>query len=169
MGKKYTLVCDIDNCFTDSREWIALVREGMSRAEWDEYQEKVTMVKPNQPVIDLCVSTAEILPVTFITSREDRKDQRKHTIEQISEFSGGKIMIGAGSAHRLLMRKEYDYRPAPQVKEELLCRLVAEDYIPLCAIDDDEENCKMFAKYDLNTVLYKIENNEFVKYHKVGE
>ena len=164
--KQYVMICDIDNCYTDSREWYKVLPKdiGNNRELWDEFQSKVNLVKPNKPVINLCVATVEILPVVFLTGREDRHDHREDTIKQIEEFSEGKIKIN--NDNRLIMRKEFDYRPSEIIKNEMLVGVVKEGLIPICAIDDEVQNCELYKRYNIPTVLYKIDTNEFVKFHK---
>ena len=166
-NKRYVVICDIDNCFADSREWYRLVPPaGDDRSGWDEYQKHDDLCKPNKPVIDLICATADILPVFFLTGREDRKQNRHNTIIQIRDFSDGKIDMTVPCEHKLLMRSEFDYRPSDVVKEEMLHQMITAGCIPVTAIDDEELNCAMFKKYDIPTVLYDINTNTFHKYHK---
>ena len=166
----YVMICDIDNCFVDSRDWFKYVPEATDREGWDEYFKHDDLCKPNKPVIDLVCSTAELLPVFFVTSREDRKQNRHNTIKQIKDFSNGKIdMFDENSSHKLLMRAEFDYRESSVVKEEILLQIVNSGYTPIVAIDDDIHNCNMFHKYKIPTVLYDIEKNTFTKYQELVE
>lgn len=161
----YVIICDLDNCFTDSREWGRFIPETNDRKAWDDYLDMFYLCKPNQPVIDLVTCTAEILPVYFVTGREDRKQNRHHTIQQIKDYTKGAInMFDPKSHHKLLMRAELDYRPSQDVKEEILKLIVQSGHSPVVAIDDEEENCKMFCRYGIPTVLYKIDTNEFIRY-----
>ena len=78
MNKKYIVICDIDNCFTDSREWIKHVPnvdardKSVARDLWDKYQTYSFLAKPNKSVIDFVRTIAELAPIYFVTSREDR-------------------------------------------------------------------------------------------------
>lgn len=171
MAYTYAVICDIDNCFTDSREWNEYTPENQTdRAGWDKFLDMHYLCKPNKPVIDLVCATAELLPVIFITSREDRKDCRHNTIVQIKEYSKGLInMQDPTCHHKLLMRSEFDYRPSDVVKQEKLIEIVNSDYRPIVAIDDDVNNCKMFLSYRIPTILYNIETNTFKKCKFVGD
>ena len=83
---------------------------------------------------------------------------------QIKEYTDGKInMQDPKCVHKLLMRDEFDYRPAPIVKEEKLLQVIQHNYIPLVAIDDEIENCKMFMKYGMEVICYDIEKQLFKK------
>ena len=168
-NKKYVVICDIDNCFVDSREWFKLVPPaGDDREGWDEYQEHDDLCSPNSPVIDLMCATADILPVYFLTGREDRKQNRHNTILQIKEYSNGIIDMTVPCEHKLLMRTEFDYRQSDIVKEEMLKQMVAAGCIPVVAIDDELANCEMYKRYNIPTVLYDIDTNTFNKFHSAS-
>ena len=171
MSSIYAVICDIDNCFTDSREWNKLIpQNSTNRAAWDNYLDHYYLCKPNKSVIDLVCATAELLPIIFITGREDRKDNRHHTIMQIKEFSKGIVdMQNVDCHHKLLMRSEFDYRPAPIVKQEKLIEMINAKYIPIVAIDDEVDNCKMFLSYKIPTILYDIETDTYKKCVAVGD
>ena len=68
MDKKYCIICDIDNVFVDSREWIKeITPDCKSREDWDIFQSKMYLSKPNQPVIDLILSVYELITIMFLT------------------------------------------------------------------------------------------------------
>lgn len=162
---KYVIICDIDNCYTDSREWIKHVPESHDRKAWDEYQALHYLCKPNPSVINLLCATEEVLPIYFVTSREDRGDVKQYTIDQIEKFSNGKIKLTGKTHHRLYMRKEFDYRHSDVVKEEILKEIVSEKHIPILAIDDELTNCEMFKKYKIPTNKYDINTDTMTKYY----
>lgn len=164
--KMYCIICDIDNVYTDSREWIAQCpKEGAGRAEWDEFQKLAYLAKPNKQVIDYLLSVKDLTPIMFVTSREDRRDQRKIAVQQIEEFSDNMFCVGENCY--LYMRKEFDYRHSDVVKEDIVKGIVAEGWIPLLAIDDYDVNCEMFKKMGIPTNLYDIEKQEMIKYFEV--
>lgn len=168
---KFVVICDIDNCFADSREWFKIVPPANDDREgWDNYLEHDDLCTANKQVVDLVCATAEILPVFFLTGREDRKNNRKNTMQQIKEYSRGIIDLEAPlTEHRLYMRSEFDYRPSDVVKEEMLVEMVKNGLMPIVAIDDEERNCAMFKKYNIPTVLYDINEQKFIKYHGATE
>ena len=162
--KKYVVICDIDNCFVDSREWHKHIPEDNSRAGWDKCLDNINLCKPNEPVIAMVCATAALHPIIFITGREDRKNCRHDTIVQLKEFSHGVIdMQDPECPHKLLMRSEFDYRPSQIMKEEKLLEVIRNNCIPVIAIDDEIENCKMFMRYSIPTLHYDIETNDFKK------
>lgn len=167
--KRYIVICDLDNCYVDSREWVKFVPtvdvkdKSVARELWDKYQSFSFLAKPNKSVIDFVMATAEILPIYFVTSREDRKNSREDAIHQIEKFSEGKLKIG--DTHKLCMRKEFDYRASDEVKKDITIALMEEGCIPVVAIDDDELNCKMFAELGIPVKQYDINEDKFIKYY----
>lgn len=165
--KKYVVICDIDNCYTDSREWVKHVPKvegkdkSVSRDLWDKYQTFSFLAKPNKSVIDFILAIAELTPIYFVTSRENRKNSREDAIHQIEKFSNNRIKIG--DTHKLFMRNEFDYRPSSEVKKEITMSILADGCIPVVAIDDDESNCKMFAELGIPTKLYDIETDKLTE------
>lgn len=166
--RKYVLICDIDNCYSDSREWVKFVptitdtNKGLSRHLWDKYQEMSYLAKPNIPFIEYVLSICDLVPIYFVTSREDRHSSREDTINQIEKFSNGRIVVG--DTHKLFMRKEFDYRPAPEVKRDITLALLNDGCLPIAAIDDDPVNCEMFLSLGILTKQYDIETNTFVNF-----
>lgn len=169
MMTQYVIICDIDNCYTDSRDWVKFAPldvdekdKSVFRERWDKFQTLSFLAKPNKSVIDFLLSISELTPIYFVTSREDRREARKDAEHQISKFSDGKIVIG--DKHKLFMRKEFDYRASDIVKEEIIRHILDSGCIPVLAIDDDEKNCEMFCRLGIPTKLYNIETDTFQKY-----
>lgn len=168
MAKKYIIICDIDNCYTDSRDWIKLIPDVsmkdkcVARDMWDKYQTYSFLAKPNKSVIDFVLTMAELTPIYFVTSREDRKHCRADAEHQIDKFSDGRIKIG--DVHKLYMRREFDYRPSHEVKKDIVIGLMSEGCIPCVAIDDELENCKMYAELGIPVKQYDIETDTFIKF-----
>lgn len=163
---RYCVISDIDNVYTDSREWFKHVPQSNSREEWDHYHTLSTLCKPNKHVIDMLGSVADLIPIMFVTSREDRHNSRRDTIRHIEEFSNGRFRVGENCF--LFMRREFDYRPSADVKKEIVNSIVAHDFIPILAIDDDESNCEMFKSLGIPTNRYFIEDERMEKYFVVG-
>ena len=168
--KKYIVICDIDNCYTDSRDWVKhvpssdITDKAVLRSMWDKYQAMSFLAKPNKSIIDLLLSMSDLIPVYFVTSRENRKHSREDTIYQIEKFSDGRILIG--DTHKLYMRNEFDYRSSHEVKKDIVTSILAEGCIPVVAIDDDRDNCEMFAELGIPTKLYNIETDKLTEIAK---
>lgn len=153
------IICDIDNCFTDSREWIKLA-EGLGaddREGWDNYMKSAHLAKPNQNFIEFICRLVKLTPIYFLTGREDRLTLREDTINHITNFSNGELKLGENCF--LKMRKECDYRRSDVVKKEMLDEVIAEGYTPMSAIDDEAINCKMFKENGCGALLYNIEED----------
>lgn len=154
---EHVFVCDIDNCFTDSREWVKHAPSGNTREGWDKFLELYYLATPNKPFVDMVCSVAATMKIAFLTGREDRKQNRERTIKQIEEFSNGKIIVGENAI--LIMRADCDYRPSAAVKKDMISILADNGYTPVSAIDDEEENCEVFRKFGIPTIHYDIEKN----------
>ena len=167
---KYIVICDIDNCYTDSRDWIKhapqvdIRDKSVARDMWDKYQTYSFLAKPNKSVIDFVLAISDLIPIYFVTSREDRKSARADAEHQIYKFSNGKIKIG--DVHKLCMRREFDYRASDEVKKDITIALMAEGCTPVIAIDDEERNCKMYAELGIPVKQYNIEEDKFIKYYE---
>lgn len=158
IGRTLVIICDLDNCFFDSRALEKYVpKDKMSREGWDEFARHYDECIPNKRILDLVVPTEEIMPIYFLTAREDLSyiPVRETTIRTIYEASGGKIDLNDKNCHhKLIMRRQFDYRPSAEVKEDMLVSIVKEGFIPILAIDDDPANCEMFRKYEIPTKYY---------------
>ena len=160
--KPIAIICDIDNCYTDSREWIATAPinsgdKSTDRKAWDEYQTRDYLCKPNNPFIEYIVRLSQVTPILFVTSREDRKNSKADTIRHIEEFSDGKIKLG--DRHKLFMRREFDYRPSNEVKKDILITEIIPNYVPILAYDDELRNIKMYAEMGIVCALYDLTTN----------
>ena len=77
MNKKYIVICDIDNCFTDSREWIKHAPhvdardKSVARDMWDKYQNLSFLAKPNKSVIDFVRTIAELTPIYLLREKTE--------------------------------------------------------------------------------------------------
>lgn len=154
---KYCIICDIDNVITDSREWFPYVPTDGSREGWDNYQSLIhKYCKPNKHMIDVVASIIDLIPVLFVTSRENRGTHITDTIKQLDKFSNGKFKIGENC--HIYFREEFDYRHSDIVKKELLDEILDNtEYVPLIAIDDCMENCTMFKDAGITTLWYDID------------
>lgn len=158
------LIVDIDNCYTDSREWLKQVpqiteeNKGEARSLWDKFHSLSHLAKPNRSIIDLVSTLGFFFPVFFLTSREDRGDNREITKRQIEAFSEGRVKVEGNN--KLLMRNDCDYRPSDEVKQEMI-RTLLMDCEPVLAIDDELSNCRMLKRHKIPTYKYNIEKDWF--------
>lgn len=144
--KKEIIICDIDGCLIDTA-WIFDKAEGMKLFEkWDFFNRNANNHE-NKINFDLVALIDKLnffagYKIFFVTGRSDiiykdtlRMLKRLFTHEDIA----------------LLMRKEGDYSPSHEIKEQIINRL-KEEYKIICAIDDEPENCKMFKDNGILTM-----------------
>ena len=152
---KICAIIDIDNVYVDSRKWNEKLPTTNDRAKWDEWHANKELSKPNRPIIKLTKALHKFMPIFFVTGREDRNGLKEFTIKQIEKYSHDTIKIG--ERNKLFMRKENDFRPSAEVKEEILKKeILGKGYQPIIAIDDNKENAEMFRKNGITTRLYTI-------------
>jgi hypothetical protein len=150
-----SIIGDIDNVYSDSREWIKHIPKVSTREAWDKYHEKQYLAKPNKRMIRRIVEISKYIPILFVTSREDRHDMKKKTIEEIEKFSDNMIKIGP--LHKIYMRKDGDYDPSDVVKEDILLnKILPKGFNPIIAIDDEPANIEMYERHNIATKLYDI-------------
>ena len=164
-----TIISDIDNVITDSREWAKSApcceNDGVhNRKAWDYHHSQVHVVKLNNEIKyyyqDLI--NKGLKRIFFITSREDINGLRDKTIEQMQEFFGDMIGIENVSLY-LFMRNALDYRPAWVIKEETMLQKILPFYKVDLAIDDSLTNVQMFRAYNIETFHY-VDLTETMKF-----
>ncbi len=153
-GNNYCFIMDIDGVYTDAREWEKVIPKENTREGWDYYGSKVNLSKPNKEIINIAKGLQKLLPIIFITSREDRGSMREFTEHEIRTYSDGEINIG--THNKLFMRKNNDLRSSAEVKQELLDEVKKQGYKPVLAIDDSKENIDMFEENGIATKLYVL-------------
>lgn len=151
MRKRNCVICDIDGVLFDSRKWEEEVPKGKDREEWDNFEKKVYLCTPNKPFIDLIATVNKLIPVVFITGREESPFLFKETKKQIVKNSNFKLIPNINCY--LFMRKYKDYRDVEVTKEEIAKKVMTR-YNPIIAIDDDERNIKVYDKLKIPTLLY---------------
>ena len=157
-SKKNAIILDIDNTIVYDT-YKVLLPNNNTREEWNKFHENklyympecFKIIKNVQDLIQRFLYSFEEMPhVIFMTSREDTAQGiiKYNTLRTIKDFFG-ELHI----PYELLMRKENDYRPSAEVKQELLNQIL-ENYNVLFAIDDDDSNIQMFNKNKL--ITFKI-------------
>ena len=150
--KKNCIICDLDGVFFDSREWSKYVpKEKEDREGWDNFAEHVDCCKPNKPFIKTLAEVNKLIPVIFITGRENTEFLSKRTKKQILRASNYAFTPNINC--KLIMRRANDYRNVSDVKEEVVKKLLL-SYNPIVAIDDEIENIKMYQKHGIPTLYY---------------
>lgn len=166
---KYCIICDIDNVVIDSRKWVINPPKktrnrpwSVVRAAWDKIHSNMLRdCKPNRHMINLLLTVIPILPVVFITGREDRNNVRENTMKQLKVYSKG--IFEFGQNYFIYFREEGDYRPAHEMKEDIVKYLIEDtELVPLLAIDDEIDNCEMYSRNNIPYYLYDIESKRLI-------
>lgn len=146
---------DIDGVYTNSREWEKYIPKENTREGWDNYNKHTETSKPNEEMVNIAKQLQKLMPIFFITSREDRGNMREFSIKEIEGYSGDTIKING--KNKLFMRQENDFRPSAQVKQDILYKeVLGKGYKPVIAIDDSKSNIDMFKENGIGTKLYTI-------------
>ena len=152
---KICAIMDIDGVYTNSKDWEKYIPRQNTRLGWDMYNSHTEQSKPNMEMINIAKQLQKLMPILFVTSREDRGTMREFSIKEIEGYSGGEIKIGG--QNKLFMRKEHDFRPSAVIKQEILYKnILGEGYKPVIAIDDSKSNIDMFKANGIGTKLYTI-------------
>ena len=148
-NKKLCVIFDLDGVVFDSREWSLYAPEKKDdRQGWNRFAKHVYVCEPNPAIIDLIRQLSSVLDIIFITGRENSHFLRRATHGQIEKY------IGKNVKYRLFMRTYEDYRPAAQIKKEIMDEFVIPYYYPILAYDDEVENVKLFRSYGIPAVYY---------------
>ena len=149
-------IMDIDGVYTDAREWEKHIPKRDTRAGWDKYNSRLDTSKPNKEMVEIAKSLQKLMPIVFVTSREDTGNMRAFTKHEIESYSNGEIKID-GNKNMLLMRKEGDFRPSALVKQDILKQFILPKGLkPVIAIDDNKSNVEMFERNGIGAKLYTI-------------
>lgn len=151
------LILDIDNCVFDSREWEKYVPKENTREGWDNYHNHYFLITTNNEMIDfidkLSKQTFPLKNIYFITAREDIKNMRDITIEQLNSAFGN-LKCWKKINKYLYMRNACDYSPTYIVKNNILnTHILAKTKIDL-AIDDDIKNINMYRENGIISLHY---------------
>ena len=134
------------------------------RETWDEYHKKrkyysTKIIKPIRETIELIegyYNNSYTTPtVIFLTARENTHNGLilLNTYRFIRKyFKCFNNPQDFGRKYYLLMRKENDYRPSYEIKEEYLRDNILPYYKVILAFDDDESNKDMFLKNGITVI-----------------
>lgn len=153
---KICAIMDIDGVYTNATEWEKHIPKENNRQGWDNYNKHLETSKPNKEMVEIAKALQKLMPILFVTSREDTGAMRNFTKHEIESYSDGEVKID-GKYNKLLMRKENDFRPSAEVKQDILNQYIfPQGYKPVIAIDDSKSNIEMFKKNGIGTKLYTI-------------
>lgn len=151
------IIVDIDNVLMDSRipdKTQPNVRT--DKEAWVKWQPELAKCKPIEDML-LFIEVLKgyskgfsVFPefkIFYITSRESTDELLQITRNQIGYLVGGEPV--------LLMRAEGDTRPSAEVKRSLYESVIKGRYDVMFAIDDLEENIKMFKSLGIKTLQFR--------------
>ena len=153
---KVCAIMDIDGVYTNSKEWEKYIPKENTREGWDNYHAHYYTSKPNAEMVGIAKALQKLMPIFFVTSREDIGDMRLFSRAEIESYSAGEVKVD-GKYNKLFMRKKGDFRPSAVVKQEILYKdILGQGYKPVIAIDDSKSNIDMFKENGVGTKLYTI-------------
>lgn len=158
--------CIIDKCIiVDIDGTIALDKHGeiiptdFTREGWNDFHKYMDMYNadrfiPIWSTIDMvkCIvnNSFGTIAIFFVTAREDtgKGKIRDNTLELLTNYFPYVV------DEQLYMRAENDFRSSAEVKRDILLHDILPKYNVLFAIDDEEDNIKMFQT--LGITAYKV-------------
>ena len=153
MEKKKAIIVDLDDCLFDSRCMSKYFpKDPKNREQWDYFQSKIGECSVNKHILELLVGYARYNPhitILFVTSRENRGDSLAKTLNAIDGiFQAYKLE----AKYMLFMRPENCYDSSAKVKKDIYSSYIDGRCDVIFAIDDEEENIKMFKELGINTL-----------------
>ena len=158
--------CIIDKCIiVDIDGTIALDKHGeiiptdFTREGWNDFHKHMDMYNadrfiPIWSTIDMvkCIVNDSLgtIAIFFVTAREDtgKGKIRDNTLELLTNYFPYVV------DEQLYMRAENDFRSSAEVKRDILLHDILPKYNVLLAVDDEEDNIKMFQT--LGITAYKV-------------
>lgn len=150
--KQKAVICDIDGVLLDTAHIFDRIEKAglQGNDKWDFFNRHANDydVEIDSRVIEMLeVFALRGFRIIFMTARSSEIWKQtwvkiETSIAQYAQFSFG---------FELAMRDESDTRPSNEVKQDLLKKAQEFNSI-LCAIDDEDENCEMFAKNNILTL-----------------
>lgn len=158
--------CIIDKCIiVDIDGTIALDKHGeiiptdFTREGWNDFHKHMDMYNadrfiPIWSTIDMikCIVNDSLgtIAIFFVTAREDtgKGKIRDNTLELLTNYFPYVV------DEQLYMRAENDFRSSAEVKRDILLHDILPKYNVLFAVDDEEDNIKMFQT--LGITAYKV-------------
>jgi len=149
--KQKAIICDIDGVLLDTQHIFKRIETAQltGRDKWDYFNRHANEhdVVADSRIIELLESFAEKgFRIIFLTARMNEiESQTKAKIDASIGMYAEKIF-----PYLLLTRPTANAEDSHKVKE-VWVNLLREKYDIYCAIDDEKENCEMFAKNGILT------------------
>lgn len=156
--KDKCIIVDIDGTIALDKHG-EIIPTDFTREGWNEFHKHMDMYDadrfiPIWSTINMikCIvnDSLDTIPIFFVTAREDTGNGkiRDNTLKFIAEYFNWVV------GEQLYMRAENDFRSSAEVKRDILLHDILPNYDVLLAIDDEEDNIKMFQS--LGITAYKV-------------
>ncbi len=150
--KQKAIICDIDGVLLNTEHILnRAIIAGLANGDiWKFFNRHANDhdVMANPDIVEMLETFArQGYKIVFITSRS--AEIRKHTSAKIAMSIG--IYATRPFPFELLMRNIGDLRPSYEVKQDLMKQLQEKNSV-LFAIDDESENCEMYARNKVLTM-----------------
>lgn len=136
-GQQKTILLDIDGCCVDST-----ARSPLFKTDHDEFMAQHhtdKQIAAGAFIYGMIMGRADVRPI-FITGRDER--QRAVTLQILCKMFGPR-------SYEVWMRATGDYRPAAEVKLEMMIQRGLDPTSVLLAFDDDPEVVAMYRELDI--------------------
>lgn len=144
--KELATIVDLDGTLCNISERLHYIKAG-GKKEWDKFFGAIDQDIPNTWCATLVNSLfRDNRKIVYCTGRPDK--YREVTINWLKRYG-----LWEQCDNNLFMRMEGDYRQDYIVKEVLLDFEILTRFNPLCFIDDNEGNIKMFKNRGFKTLL----------------
>jgi len=150
--KQKAIICDIDGVLLDTEHIFERIETAQltGRDKWDYFNRHANEhdVVADSRVIEILEAFSERgFRIIFLTARMNEiESETKAKIDASIGLYAEKIF-----PYLILTRPTKNVEPSNKVKE-VWVELLREKYDIFCAIDDDPENCEMFAKQNILTM-----------------
>lgn len=156
--KDKCIIVDIDGTIALDKHG-EIIPTDFTREGWNEFHKHMDMYDadrfiPIWSTINMieCIVNDSLgtIPIFFVTAREDTGNGkiRDNTLKFIAEYFNWVV------DEQLYMRAENDFRSSAEVKRDILLHDILPKYNVLFAVDDEEDNIKMFQT--LGITAYKV-------------
>lgn len=131
------IVFDIDGVLADNRHRFKLIEQAPK--DWDRYYDMMGMDPVFDQVAAIMNSLGEYNNVFLATGRPTKFRQRTKTWLESADLSD--------VVYRMFMRAEGDFRPNPEIKEEM-AKIITRDYGKIDMVfEDDPRSVEIWRKY----------------------
>lgn len=155
--KQKAIICDIDGVLLDTAHIFDRIEKAglQGRDKWEFFNRHANDydVEIDSRVVETLETLSQDYKIIFLTSRS--AEIYKQTRAKIATAIG--LYAQTVFDYILIMRKDGDPRDSVEVKAEWL-KEIQQEFDVIFAIDDESENCEMFARNNILTL--KVQKRE---------